>query len=101
MAERRIQDLENYNQILANHMISILNSINDNIQTLTGVLEARGVLEKKAGEESETARSAKDGANEIKVDQDAEKSQEQKEEDNQEALEAVQIMKELEKKKEG
>ena len=74
--ERRIQDLENYNQILANHKISILNSMNDNIQTLTCVLEARGVLEKKAREESETARFVEDGANEISVEQDTEKTQE-------------------------
>ena len=42
LAERQIQELDNHYQILANHMISILNSMNDNIQTLTRVLEARG-----------------------------------------------------------
>ena len=54
-------------------MISILNSMNDNIQTLTGMLEAKGVLDKKARVESETARSVEDGANEIRSDQDVEK----------------------------
>ena len=39
--------MEKYNQILANHMISTLNSMNDNIQTLTGVLEARGCWKRK------------------------------------------------------
>ena len=34
LMERRILDLENYNQTLENHMISILNLMNDNIQTL-------------------------------------------------------------------
>ena len=42
VAERRINELENYNQIMENNMMSILNSMNDNIQTLTDVLEARG-----------------------------------------------------------
>ena len=93
--------MENYNQILANHMISILNSMNDNIQTLTGVLEARGVLDKNDGLERDTARSTEDGANETRVDQVVQKTQEHKEEDTQEALEATQIMKELDKEKEG
>ena len=81
--ERRIQDLENYNQTLANHMISILNLMNDNIQTLTGVLEARGVLEKNEGMERGTARSTEEGTTETMIDQDAKKTQEQKEEDTQ------------------
>ena len=75
--------------------------MNDNIQTLTSVLEARGELDKKARVESETARSVEDGANEIRGDQDAKKIYEQKEEDNQEALEVAQTMKELKGKKEG
>ena len=93
--------MENYNQILANHMISILNLMNDNIQALTSVLEARGVLDKNDGMERGTARSAEDEVNETKVDQVMEKTQEQKEEDTQEALEVAQTMKELEGKKEG
>ncbi len=48
LAEKRINDLENYDQIMANNMMSILNSMDDNIQTLTDVLEARGELEKKS-----------------------------------------------------
>ena len=40
---------------MANNMMSILNSMNDNIQTLTDVLEARGELEKISGVKSETA----------------------------------------------
>ena len=59
------------------------------------------MLEKKTEEDSETVRSNVDGANEIRVEQEAEKTHEQKEEDNQEALEAAQIMKELKKEKEG
>ena len=101
LVERRILDLENYNQILANHMISILNLMNDNIQTLTSVLEARGVLDKNDGMERGTARSIEEGTTETRVDQDAKKTQEQKEEDTQEALEATKIMKDLEGKKEG
>ena len=30
-AKRRITELENFNQIMANNMMSILNSMNDNI----------------------------------------------------------------------
>ena len=93
--------MENYNQILANHMIYILNSMNNNIQTLTSVLETRGVLDKNDGMERGTARSVEEGTTETRVDQYVEKTQEQKEEDNQEALEAAQTMKELEGKKEG
>ena len=57
------------------------------------------MLEKKTKEDSEIVRSDVDGANEIKVEQEVKKTQEQKEEDNQEALEVAQIMKELEKEK--
>ena len=96
-AERKIQELDNHYQILVNHMISILNSMNDNIQTLTGVLQARGVLEKKPGEDSETIKPTENGSNDIRVEQEEEKTQEQKEEDNQDALEATQTMKELKK----
>ena len=54
MAKRRITELENFNQIMANNMMSILNSMNHNIQTLTDVLEAKGELEKISGVKSET-----------------------------------------------
>ena len=89
--------MENYNQTLANHMISILNLMNDNIQSITGVLEARGVLENDEGKESGNARTAEEGTTEIREDQAEEKSQEKKEEDSQEAL-AAQIMQDLEGK---
>lgn len=69
-------------------MISILNSMNDNIQSLTVVLEARGVLEKDDGKETGTSRSVKEGP------------MEQKKEDTQKALEATQIMQELKGNKE-
>ena len=49
-------------------MMSILNSMNDNIQTLTDVLEARGELEKNSGVKSETARLEEDEANVIKTE---------------------------------
>ena len=68
--------MENYNQILANHMISILNLMNDNIQTLTGVFEGRGVLDKNDGMERGTTRSTTEGTTETRVDQDVEKTQE-------------------------
>ena len=60
--------MENYSQILANHMIFILNLMNDNIQTLICVLEARGVLEKNEGMERGIARSAEEGNTKTRVD---------------------------------
>ena len=43
--------------------------MNDNIQTLTKVLEAKGVLEKKPGEDSETKKPTENGANNIREEQ--------------------------------
>ena len=56
MAKKRIQNLENYNHNLANQMISILNSINDNISSLTGMLKARGLLDENEEKDRERAR---------------------------------------------
>ena len=93
--------MENYNQIMENKMMSILNSMNENIQTLTDVLEAKGELEKKYGVKSETARLEEDEAKVIRTKQGEEKTQEQLAEENQEAREVAQTMKELEKEIEG
>ena len=73
-------------------MISILNLTNDNIQSLTGVLEAKGVLEEDEGKDRGTTRIAEDGATEIIKNQAAEKTHEQKVEETHEALEVAQIM---------
>ena len=56
MAEKRILNLKNYNHNLANQMISILNSINDNILSLTGVLKARGLLHENEEKDRGRAR---------------------------------------------
>ena len=101
MAERRINELENFNQIMANNMMSVLNSMNDNIQTLTDVLEARGELEKISGVKSETVDQKEKDAKGSILEQGKEMSEVQLAEENQEALEAAQTMKELDKEKEG
>ena len=67
-AEKRLNELENFNQIMANNMMSVLNSMNDNILTLIDVLEARGELEKKSGVKSETARVEEDEAKVIRIE---------------------------------
>ena len=100
-AERRINELENFNQIMENNMMSILNSMNDNIQTLTDVLEARGELEKISGVKSETADQKEKDAKGSIQEQGKEMSEVQQAEENQEDLEAMQTMKELDKEKEG
>ena len=82
VAERRINELENYNKIMENNMMSILTSMNDKIQTLTDVLKARGELEKKFGGKSETARLKEKDAKAIRTEQGAEMSQEQQAEEN-------------------
>ena len=93
--------MEKFNQIMANNMMSILNSMNDNIQTLTNVLEATGELEKISGEKSETAGFKEKEAKASRMDQGTEMSQEQLAVEKQEALKVVQTMKELDKEKEG
>ena len=60
MVEKRIQNLENYNHNLENQMISILNSINDNILSLTGMLKARGLLDENEEKDRERARMEED-----------------------------------------
>lgn len=56
--------LETYNHNMANQMISILNSLNENIVNLVGKLKARGFLE-----ENEEKEKIKDRMNkETKTD---------------------------------
>ena len=59
------------------------------------------MLEKEPGEDSETVKPAENGANDIRVEQEEEKTQEKKEEDNLDALEVAQTMKVLKKEKVG
>ena len=65
MAERRIQNLENYNHNLANLMISILNSINDNILSLTEVLKDKGLLDENEEKDIGRARMEEDVTTDI------------------------------------
>ena len=56
LAERRIHNLENYNHNLANQMISLLNSINNNIISLTSWIKDRDTQEDEQGNDMEEAR---------------------------------------------
>ena len=61
-------------------MISILNSINDNISSLIGMLKARGLLDENEEKGRERARMEDDVMNDItfsSLDQDGQKKQEQ------------------------
>ena len=57
--------MENYNHNLSNQMISLLNSINDNILSLTGVLKDRGLLGDEDGKDRGKARSKDESAMDI------------------------------------
>ena len=62
LAERRIHNLENYNHNLANQMISLLSSINNNIISLTGWIKDRDKQEDEEGKDREEARLEDDTA---------------------------------------
>ncbi len=84
-------------------MISLLNSTNENILSLTGVLKARGMLE--VDDEKDRGRTRTDEDMEtnitfVSMDQVVQKTHEQMPEETHEAYEAAQTMQELERKKE-
>ncbi len=60
--ERRIRNLENYNHNLASQMISLLSSMNDNIQSLASKLKDRGFTVEEAGQNREKAKLDDDKA---------------------------------------
>lgn len=71
-----MKNLENYNHNLANQMISLLSSINDNILSLTSVLKDRGLLDGEDGKDRGRARSNDDKATNFtftSLDQEIEK----------------------------
>ena len=77
MAKKRILNLENYNHNLANQMISILNSINDNILSLAGVLKPRGLLDENEEKDGGRARMEEDVTTDItfsSLDQEVQKT---------------------------
>ena len=88
LAEKRIQNLENYNHNLANQMLSLLCSINDNITSLMSWVKDREGQEEEIGKDREEAKSAKDNTfpNQDQVDQNA---QLMEAEENQLAFEAA------------
>ena len=99
LVEKRIQNLENYNHNLANQMLSLLCSINDNITSLTSQVKDREGQEDEIGKDSEEAKSEKDNTFPI-LDQVDQKVQQMEVEENQLAFEATQVMQELERKTE-
>lgn len=101
LAKRRIQNLENYNHNLVNQMISILNSINENILSLTGVLKARGLLDEDDDKDRGRDRTDEDVATDItftSMDQDMQKTHEKMAEETHKAYGVAQTMQEFEKK---
>ena len=103
LAEKRIHNLENYNHNLANEMISLLSSINNNIISLMGWIKDKDMQDDEEGKDREEARleddSAKDNTTPEQVQED-QKAQQMEVEENQMAYEAAQVMQELEQKNE-
>ena len=62
LVERRIQNLEDYNHNLVNHMFSLLSSINNNIISLTGWIKDREMKDEEKGKDREEARTKDDSA---------------------------------------
>ena len=65
LVERRIHNLENYNHNLANQMITLLSSINNNIISLIGWIKDRGMQEDEEGKDREEAKLEDDTAKDI------------------------------------
>ena len=88
LAKKRIQNLKNYNHNLANQMLSLLCSINDNITSLTSWVKDREGQEEEIGKDREEAKSAKDNTfpDQDQMDQ---KAQQMEAEENQLAFEAA------------
>lgn len=103
LIDRRVKNLENYNQNLANHMIYLLNSINNNILSLSGDLKDLKDISLLGGDEGKDRGKAR--SEDVKVtdstftslDQDMEKAQDQMAEEHQKMFEAAQMMQDLEK----
>ena len=62
LAEKRIQNLENYNHNLVNHMLSLLSSINENITSLMSWVKYRGGQEEEIAKDREKAKSVNDNS---------------------------------------
>ena len=80
--------MENYNHNLVNQMISLLNSINDNILSLTGVLKDTGLLGEDEGKDKDKARFDDEMAIDItytSLDQEVQKTHLQEAKENQKA----------------
>ena len=60
-----MHNLENYNHNMANQMISILNSLNENIITLTSKVKARSVVVENGEKEKVEDRMEEDTINDI------------------------------------
>ena len=103
LAERRIQNLENYNHNLVNQMFSLLSSINNNIISLMGWIKDREMQEEEKGKDREEARTKENSAKDNTIpnqDQEDQRAQQLEAEENQLAFEAAQVMQELEQKNE-
>ena len=96
-----MQNLENYNRNMANQMISILNSLNDNITSLAGKLKAKGFLE--VNEEKEKVEDRMDEGTTVEItvnhlDQTGQKNQDKMAKEIQKTYEATETMQDLERK---
>ena len=91
--------MENYNHNLANQMLSLLCSINDNITSLTSWVKDRDGQVEETRKDREEAKTAKDNTLSVQ-DQVDQKVQQMEAEENQLAFEATQVMQELERKNE-
>ena len=94
--ERRVKNIENYNHNLANQMISLLASINDNILSLSGNLRERNQLVEEEDQNRDKDRIDDDKAMDNTREQDFEKSHEYKAEEQQKCAEAAQTMLDME-----
>jgi len=103
LAKRRIHNLENYNHNLANQIVSLLSSINNNIISLMGQIKDRDTQDDEEGKDKEEARLEDDSAKDNTTpnqDQELQRVQQLEAEENHMAYEVAQVMQELERKNE-
>ena len=65
LVEKRMHNLETYNHTMDNQMISIMNSLNENIITIVSELKARGFVKENEEKEKVEDRMEEDTITDI------------------------------------
>jgi hypothetical protein len=93
--DSRIQKLEKANQTLANDLVAILNSINNNIQNLPEVLQTKGLLGFDKGKELILVNAGRDDVMENTTEQIKGNTQDKEKEEDQKDIDVAQTIQEL------